>query len=60
MKDLRGRFIMPLNDVPEVHQLFAGFRIETLETTYTIAGGSGAKRATELIISDRRSAAAGS
>ncbi len=40
LKDLRGRFIMALNDVPEVRQLFAGSRIEALETTYTIAGGA--------------------
>ncbi len=57
LKGLRGRFIMSMNDVAEVRQLFTGFRIEALETTYTIAGGSGAKRTTELIISDRRSVA---
>ena len=50
MKDLRGRFILSLNDLPEVRQLFAGFRIEALETTYTIAGGTGSRRAVELII----------
>ena len=51
LKGLRGHFILSLNDVAAVRKLFAGFRIEALETTYTIAGGKGAKRTTELVIS---------
>ena len=47
---LQGRFILSLNDVPEVRELFSGFTIEPVTTTYTVAGGSSAKRAPELII----------
>ena len=50
LKGLRGRFILTLNDVPEVRRLFADFAIEAAETTYTLAGGAGAKRVRELLI----------
>jgi len=49
---LKGRFILSLNDRPEVRQIFARFQFEETETTYTIAGGSNAKPAGELIISN--------
>ncbi|RJE87103.1 DNA adenine methylase [Paracoccus onubensis] len=51
---IRGRFILSLNDVPEVREMFAGFIIEEVKTTYTI----GAKRndpvgsRSELLISN--------
>lgn len=56
LKGLRGQFILSLNDVPEVRQTFAGFVMEEIKTTYTVAGGKGAKRVTELIISGPRAA----
>lgn len=46
---LKGRFIMSLNDVEGVRETFAGFDMEAVETTYTVASG-GAKRAAELLI----------
>ncbi len=52
---LRGRFLLSLNDVPEVRELFADFRIEQLETTYTIGGGANAGRFAELLISGHQS-----
>lgn len=52
---LKGRFILSLNDRPEVRELFAAFQIEAVETTYSIAGNDKAKRAGEVIISDRKS-----
>ena len=49
--DIKGRFILSLNDVPEVRALFSGFDIEAVETTYTVAGGArGWRKAGELII----------
>lgn len=48
---LRGRFLLSINDQPEVREVFAGFRREAVETTYTIAGGDSAQRAGELLIS---------
>lgn len=47
---LRGRFILSLNDRPEVRDIFASFAIEAVRTTYTIAPGNNAKAAGELII----------
>jgi DNA adenine methylase len=51
LRGLRGRFILSINDVPEIHALFAWAAIESVETTYTVAGGTGAQRAAELIVS---------
>lgn len=51
---IRGRFILSLNDLPEVRQTFAAFRIDDVRTTYTVNnrhGGSGGDRA-ELLISN--------
>lgn len=46
---IKGRFILSLNDTPEVREIFSAFRIEEVETVYS-AGGS-PKPAKELIIS---------
>lgn len=50
---IRGRFVLSLNDVPEVRALFAAFSLEEVQTTYTI--GEAARPASELIISNLRS-----
>ncbi|MHB1305284.1 MAG: DNA adenine methylase [Acidiphilium sp.] len=50
LEALKGRFILSLNDVPGVRQTFRGFRIEAVETHYSISGGRG-KRVGEVIIS---------
>ena len=51
LKGLQGRFILSLNDKPEVRDLFAGFRIEAVDTTYTRSAGR-ARPAREVIISN--------
>jgi DNA adenine methylase len=48
---LKGRFILSLNDTPEVRATFAGFNIEAVPTTYSVGGGDRQKAVTELIIS---------
>lgn len=48
--DIKGRFILSINDRPEIRALFAGFSIEAVETTYSLPGGGNAQRAGELII----------
>jgi DNA adenine methylase len=48
LRTLRGRFLLSLNDVPQVRSLFAGFAIEPVRATYTISGA--AQPAGELII----------
>ncbi|WP_048646613.1 DNA adenine methylase [Nitratireductor soli] len=51
---LKGRFILSINDRPEVRAIFAGFAIEAVTLTYSIAGGRGTP-ARELIITNTRS-----
>lgn len=50
LKGLRGRFILSLNDVPEVRELFAWATIEPVELTYFVSGRGGQAGAKELII----------
>ena len=54
LKGLRGRFIMTLNDVPEVRELFDWADIEPVELTYSVGGVNG-KKVKELIISSPKS-----
>lgn len=49
LRGLKGRFILSLNDVPEVRKLFAGFVIDEAETIYTVAKLK-SHRAAELFI----------
>jgi len=37
LKAVQGRFILSLNDVPEVRETFRAFRIEAVETSYSIS-----------------------
>ena len=53
LKGLRGRFLMTLNDHPEVRRIFSGFRMEAAEVTDTVGSGT-TTRAGELIISGPR------
>lgn len=49
---LKGRFILSINDRPEIRDLFSGFRIEEVKTTYQVGGNDNAKAVTELVISN--------
>ena len=48
---LSGRFILSINDVPEIRSIFSAFRIESVALTYTAGGGKG-KPVKEVIISN--------
>lgn len=37
---IKGRFLLSLNDTPEVRRIFKRFRIEVVETVYSINGRS--------------------
>ncbi len=50
---LKGRFIVSLNDRPEVRQIFSEFPMFDVDLTYTIAGGQG-KEVGEVIIVDNK------
>jgi DNA adenine methylase len=49
---LKGRFILSLNDRPEVREIFASFTFYEAETTYTLTGRGKSTLAAELIISN--------
>ena len=51
---IQGRFLMSINDRPEIRALFRGFHIEAVETRYSIAGKATAGRGIvgELLISN--------
>lgn len=53
LRGLKGRFILSLNDVPEVRALFAWADIASVELTYTAGGGGAARPAREVIITPR-------
>ncbi len=48
---LKGRFIMSINDVPEIRDLFKGFVMRGVDLSYSVGGGVGTP-AHELIISN--------
>ncbi|MCA1492687.1 DNA adenine methylase [Ensifer sp. NBAIM29] len=48
---LRGRFVLSINDAPEIRETFARFAFHEAELTYSISGGKGTA-ARELIITD--------
>ncbi|OYX43314.1 MAG: DNA methyltransferase [Rhodobacterales bacterium 32-67-9] len=51
LAELKGRFLMSINDVPEIRETFRRFRIEEVKTTYTIAGKGAQPERAELLIS---------
>lgn len=53
LETIKGRFIVSLNDRPEVREIFSAFKICDVPLTYTIAGGEG-KPVSEVIIMDRK------
>ncbi|MBN9438940.1 hypothetical protein [Bosea sp. (in: a-proteobacteria)] len=50
LQALQGRFNLSLNDVPEVRELFAWARIETVELSYQAGGADYTKRVREVVI----------
>lgn len=50
LRGIRGRFILSLNDAPQVREIFRGFEVEAVRTTYSIAGGRGPSAAAEVLI----------
>lgn len=50
LASLQGRFLLSLNDVPEVREIFASFRIEGVTTRYTCSKSTN-KQVGEVLIS---------
>ncbi len=51
LKKLKGKFLMSLNDTPEIRRIFSSFNIKTLEMTYSSQRKAG-KKYQELLISN--------
>lgn len=51
---LKGRFLLSINDTPEIRKAFRGFAMEEVETSYSVSGkAAGRGRVRELLISGR-------
>jgi len=50
LADLKGRFIMSINDVPVIRETFRAFKLQKVKTTYSVGGGTKQVSAGELII----------
>ena len=51
LRGLKGRFLLSLNDRPEVRRIFAGFPIEGVSVDYSVSGGT-RTRAREVLITN--------
>ena len=51
LRELKGRFILSINDVPEIREVFEGFHMEPVKLKYSISSGVSTP-ASELIITD--------
>lgn len=49
---LKGRFLLSINDCPEIRETFKSFQLEPVETTYTVKGKGAGTAAKELLVSN--------
>ncbi|MGD0278334.1 MAG: Dam family site-specific DNA-(adenine-N6)-methyltransferase [Smithella sp.] len=49
LAQIKGRYILSINDVPEIRQLYKGLRMESVSTIYNVSGAKKTK-AKELLI----------
>lgn len=50
LSNIQGKFILSINDVPEIRELFEGFYINEVATSYSAGGANKKKKVTELLI----------
>lgn len=50
LRTIEGRFLLSINDRPEIREMFAWADMEAVTTTYSIQGGDKASTAAELLI----------
>lgn len=48
LQGISGKFIMSINDTPEIREIFSPFRIQPVETNYSVGGKS--QKAAELLV----------
>jgi DNA adenine methylase len=47
---IQGKFILSINDCPEIRSIFKGYRIDVVDTSYMARGANKKKRVNELLI----------
>ncbi|TXH12908.1 MAG: DNA adenine methylase [Hyphomicrobiaceae bacterium] len=52
LKNIQGRFILSINDHPDIRGIFSGFLFKEVEVQYSVGGGEKVGRFGELIISN--------
>ena len=50
LKSIQGKFILSINNISQIRELFEGFQIKEAKTKYTTKGNHRAKLFTELLI----------
>jgi DNA adenine methylase len=55
LASIKDKFIMSINDTPEIRTLYKGFQIETVSTSYSAAGANKKKKVNELLIMNYKS-----
>jgi DNA adenine methylase len=50
---IKGSFILSINDVPQIREIFGQFHQSEVETRYSTAGGEKGRKVGELVISNR-------
>lgn len=50
LANIKGKFILSLNDTPDVREIFKAFIIDNVGTTYSVGGGDKQRKVGEVII----------
>jgi len=56
LTDIDGKFIMSINDTPEIRELYKNFHIKEVNTTYNVAGAHKKQKVQELLIMNFKAA----
>lgn len=54
LAELKGSFLLSINDCPEIRTTFKDFYFEEIDTTYTVRGQGTATSARELLVSNHK------
>jgi DNA adenine methylase len=49
-KEIKGKMIISVNDIPEMRKAFAGLKMKTVDINYTVGGAGKGKNKSELIV----------
>lgn len=51
-KSIKGKMIISVNDIPEMHEAFSGLNFRQVGISYTVSGNGKSKPSSELIITN--------